>query len=326
MWKKLAALPAPALALLFLLALLRSPAAALEGGRRGLAVCAGSIVPALLPFLVLSGLVGALGLADRLAGVLARPLARLFAAPGCVAAPFLLGLCGGYPVGAASLAGLVRDGALTPEEAGRALPFCNNTGPAFLLGAVGLGVFGSGAAGGLLWGSHALAAVLLGLLGSVGHSRNTSVRPSASPAPRPLSAALPESVRGAVTAALNISGFVVFFSVLTALAEDAGLLLKAAGVLSVGLGLELHAARALLIGLLELGGAVAAMQGLAPTPGNLALAAFLLGFGSLSVHGQTLAALEGTDIKASRHFAGRLVHGLLSAGAVYCAAGWMGFG
>ena len=50
MWKKLAALPAPALALLFLLGLLRSPAAALEGARRGLAVCAGSIVPFSLPW------------------------------------------------------------------------------------------------------------------------------------------------------------------------------------------------------------------------------------------------------------------------------------
>ena len=320
MLKQFAALPAPALALLFLLALLRQPQAALEGARLGLAVCGERILPALLPFLVLSGLVGALGLADGLAGLLARPLARLFAAPGCVAAPFLLGLCGGYPVGAASLAGLVRDGALTAEEAGRLLPVCNNTGPAFLLGAVGLGVFGSGAAGVLLYAAHALAALTLGLLVSVGRPRRVHTRPAAPRAPRPLSAALPESVRGAVTAGLNISGFVVFFSVLTALAEAAGLLPQAAGFLSARLGLELHAARALLTGLLELGGGVAALQGLAPTPGNLALAAFLLGFGSLSVHCQTLAALEGTDIKTSRHFAGRLVHGLLSAGIVYCAA------
>lgn len=320
MIKKFAALPAPALALLFLLALLRRPEAALEGARRGLAVCGESIVPALLPFLVLSGLVGALGLADRLAGVLSQPLARLFAAPGCVAAPFLLGLCGGYPVGAASLAGLARDGALTPEEAGRLLPACNNTGPAFLLGAVGLGVFGSGAAGALLYAAHALAALALGLLGSIGRPRILPARLTASPAPRPLSAALPESVRGAVTAALNISGFVVFFSVLTALAEASGLLPQAAGALSARFGLELHAARALLTGLLELGGGVAALQGLAPSPGNLALAAFLLGFGSLSVHCQTLAALEGTEIKTSRHFAGRLIHGILSAGMVYCAA------
>lgn len=320
MLKKLAALPAPALALLFLLALLRSPRAALEGARQGLAVCGARIIPALLPFLVLSGLVGALGLADGLAGALSRPLARLFAAPGCVAAPFLLGLCGGYPVGAASLAGLVRDGALTAEEAGRLLPVCNNTGPAFLLGAVGLGVFGSGAAGALLYAAHALAALILGLLGSIGKSRRVQEPLTAPPAPRPLSTALPESVRGAVTAALNISGFVVFFSVLTALAEAAGLLPQTAGALSARFGLELHAARALLTGLLELGGGVAAMDGLAPTPGNLALAAFLLGFGSLSVHCQTLAALEGTDIKTSRHFAGRLIHGVLSAGMVFFAA------
>lgn len=304
--------------LLLFLALLLHPSAALEGARRGLRVCGESVVPSLLPFLTLSGLLNGLGLAEALAGRLSRWTVRLFAAPGCAAGPFLLGLTGGYPVGAAALAALVREGALDPEEAGRLLPVCNNTGPAFLVGAAGLGVFGSGRIGALLYLSHVLSAIGTGLLLSIGKPRTA---PSSAPAPIPsrsLGVLLPEAVKSAVRAALNITGFVVFFSVLTALLEQTGLLTAWAGALSLRLGLELRAARALFIGLLELGGGVAALGGVSPTPVNLAICSFVLGFGSLSVHGQTLAVLEGTGIKkTSRLVAGRLLHAALSAAITY---------
>lgn len=85
------------------------------------------------------------------------------------------------------------------------------------------------------------------------------------------------------------------------------------GTLSARLGLELHFARALCTGVLELGTGIGAMQGLTPTPGNLALAAFLIGWGGVSVHCQTAAVIAGTDIKSARHTAGRLLHGVISA-------------
>ena len=59
------------------------------------------------------------------------------------------------------------------------------------------------------------------------------------------------------------------------------------------------------------------MHGLPPTARNLALAAFLLGFGGLSVHCQTLAVLAGTNIKCARHFAGRMIAGALAALMAY---------
>lgn len=55
------------------------------------------------------------------------------------------------------------------------------------------------------------------------------------------------------------------------------------------------------------------MSGLSPTPLNLALASFILGFGGLSVHCQTISVLEGTNMKCARHFTGRILHGALSA-------------
>ena len=53
--------------------------------------------------------------------------------------PDLLGVTGGYPLGADAVARLRRSGALTREQAERALAFCNNSGPAFLVGAAGVG-------------------------------------------------------------------------------------------------------------------------------------------------------------------------------------------
>ena len=306
--KKSAFLLSLMLVLLTFAMLLYAPAEAVAGAKRGLAVCAGVIVPSLLPFLILSGLLTGLGLPRLLARPLGPLFGKLFGVSGAAAAPFLLGLTGGYPVGAASAVELVRRGEIDAEEGGCILPFINNTGPAFIIGAAGSGIFGSAALGLMLYLSHILAAVAVGLLFSLGKRRREERKAETDFVFRSLAEILPESVKSAVTATLNICGFVVFFSVLTAMLDRVG------GAIAVRTGLELRFCRALLAGILELGSGVSAMSGLTATPLNLALASFVLGFGSLSVHCQTLAAVSGTDIKTARHFAGRLLHGLLSAG------------
>lgn len=294
-------------------ALICAPAEALAGAKRGLEVCAGVIVPALLPFLIVSALLTGLGLPQLLAKAAGPLFTKLFGVSGVAAAPFLLGLTGGYPVGAAATAELCRRGELGGEEGSRILPFCNNTGPAFILGAAGTGVFSSGRAGVLLYLSHILTAVAVGVLMSIGRPRGTVRAAEQTIEVRSLVHLLPESVKGAVVSTLNICGYVVFFSVITGLLDALGVFGSAAAYLAARLGLELRFTRALLTGFLELGSGVSAMRGLSLTPLNLALASFVLGFGGLSVHCQTLAAVDGTGIRAARHFAGRLLHGAVSA-------------
>ena len=297
----------PPLALLALL--LWMPADAAAGARNGLSVCAGVIVPSLFPFLILSGLLRAQGLPDMLARRLGPLLARL-GLPSVAAVPFFLGLCGGYPVGADAVASLVRDGVLSPEEGARLLPVCNNTGPGFIIGVAGSAVFGSARVGALLYVCHIIASVSLALL-----ARKRAVSPEKRPVsqpPRGISA-FPECVSSAVGATLNICGCVVFFSVLTALVKRSGLFDFLAAIIARRFHLELRLTAALLTGLLELSSGVAALRGMTASPQALALAAFLLGFGGLSVHVQTLQTVSGTKIRCARHFAGRIIHGLLSA-------------
>jgi len=290
------------------------PGEAAAGAKAGIGVCGGVIIPGLLPFLILSRLLSAMEVPTRAAEKVAPLFRRLGISP-AAAAPLLLGLMGGYPLGAAVLGDMVRSGSLSPREAERLLPCCNNTGPAFLVGAVGGAVFGSVRVGLLLYASHILAALILLLL--FGRAPAAQTPPKTALRPQMLAAALPEAIRSAAAAVISISAFVIFFSVLTALLRGIGLLSALSLWLVRCCGAEPRFAAALFTGLLEIGSGIGAMAGLAPKGRNLALASFLMGFGGISVHCQTLSVLADTDVKCARHFVGRILHGGISAGVSF---------
>ena len=116
--------------------LLARSAEAAQAVRDGLALCTGSVIPALFPFLAVSGLLTAL---DAGASPALGPLARLLGCSRAGARAFLLGLTGSYPVGARTVAQLYRRGGISRREACRLLLFSNNCGPAFILVVAGLG-------------------------------------------------------------------------------------------------------------------------------------------------------------------------------------------
>ena len=136
---------------------------AADAVREGIDLCLRAVIPSLFPFFAVSSLLVSLGAADGAGRVLARPFRRLFRCGGAGCAALLLGLIGGYPVGARTAAALVRQGALTPQEGGRLLTFCNNAGPAFAVGVAGVTVFSSGRIGVYLYLIHVTAALAAGL-------------------------------------------------------------------------------------------------------------------------------------------------------------------
>ena len=289
-------LPLVLTAAAFLALVVLAPRAA-EGARQGLSVCAAALVPSLFPFFTLSNLLSALGLADLLSGKAGRVAERLFRISGCGAQAFLLGITGGYPLGAHTVAELRRKELVSRDEADRLLAFCNNSGPAFILGAAG-GVFRSPKAGLFLYLTHVLAAACTGLAFRGKGADAAPVRRRTDP-PRRFAEAFPAAVRGALTSTLAVCGYVVLFSALL------GCIPALAALPPIP--------KALLTGFAELGSGVAALRGLPVSPSSLAAAAFLLGWGGLSVHAQTLAAVAGTDIACARHLMGRALCGCIAA-------------
>ena len=288
------------------------PAEAAGYAYDGLKLCAEMLIPSLLPFFVVSGLLRAWGLPGILGRLLEPLTARLWGVDGACVSAFLLGILGGYPLGAATIGQLRADGAISREEGERALAFCSNTGPAFLIGAAGTGVFHSRSAGLLLCGAHVLAAVLVGML-LAGRTRIATPRERSYIAAASVSKALPEAVEQAAHALLTVSAFVVLFSVAAGLLEHIGYLPALAGRLAARTGLELTAARAFFTGLLEIGSGLGAMRSLAPTGVNLALCEFIVSFGGLAVWAQTLGVLAGSDLTGRYYLPGKLLQGVLAA-------------
>lgn len=284
-----------------MLLLLLDSAAAGEAVRRGLALCARSVVPALFPYFVVSGLFISMGFAGETGRRLAPVTARLFGVGGAGASAFFLGLLGGYPVGGRTVGQLYRSGELERTEAEHLLSFCNNAGPSFILGVVGLGCFQSLWVGALLYVIHALSAVMVGILL---RGRGGAVRrqPSLSSQPphKGFLPALLRSVEDSAGAMLRLCGFVVFALVLQALVTEL-----------TGLS---HPA---VMGFIELTGGVTR---LGSGKRDFIWAAALLGWGGLSVHGQTAAVLSDTDLKLGRYLAGKTLQAALSAALAYFTA------
>lgn len=132
---------------------------ALHGAQNGITLCITTLIPSLFPFFLLSIL-----LTGALSGqniAILRPIADLCKIPKGAESLLAVGLLGGYPVGAQSVATLHRHGCLSDNQASRMIAICNHAGPAFIFGVLG-GVFSQWYAPWLLWAIHMISAVAVG--------------------------------------------------------------------------------------------------------------------------------------------------------------------
>lgn len=269
-----------------------------QGVREGLRLCGELLIPSLFPFSVLANTGIRMDLAGKLEKGLRLPVSTV---------PWVLGLLGGFPLGAQSLAALYSRGAIGRQEAIRASRWCNNAGAAFLMGAVG-GVLGDARLGLALFGIQILSSLCLILLFSPGkggavRSRRRSLQGADAPA-----SALAGALGDSALAMLRLCGSVCFFL---------GLWRALEALLPVEAWPPVL--RVLLQGSMELSAGTAALGTL---PGNAAfvLAAGLCGWGGLCVHLQAADALCGAGLPLGPYLSGKLCQGLLSCLLALCLA------
>ena len=259
-----------------------------------LSLCARSVIPSLFPFLVISSLLLAMGFGDLTASVLSGLMEPLFRIGGPGSAALVLGLLGGYPIGAKTAWELYQSHALSRQEAERLLTFCNNCSPVFLISVLGSGIFGSVRAGVWLLLIHVGSALLVGLLfrGTSSACSQDMSRSCTFQAISPVQAFV-SAVDGALRSVLSVCAFVTFFYVLSRPLSSLG-----------------SPAGALLVGMTEL---FSLTPLLTPDRFGFILAAGAAGWGGLSVLCQTAAALEGSGLRLRYYLAGKALQGLFSA-------------
>ena len=307
--------------LLMLLGLITKPELAVSAAREGVELCTQVILPSLFPFFVLSSLVVELGLTEGPGRLLGHVMGPMFHLPGDCAGAFLLGIVGGYPVGARTAIALYQSGRCSRDETERMLSFCNNSGPAFILGVVGAGIFRNSRAGLWLYAAHVAASLMVGLCfrrwGRWEGTKSPPVSPQRSSPD--LLTAFPGAVRTAFQGTLNICGFVIFFTVLIRLLFAVGVITGASRLLCLFPGfLSRQEAQSLLTGMIELTSGVWSLRDMAGAMGErLCLAAFMLGWAGMSVHCQVLSFIGQSGLSTRTYFLGKLLHGLLSSGIIW---------
>lgn len=297
--KKITSAAAFLLLVLFAAVFLSSPARFGQSVLNGLMLWLTAIVPTALPLLVVLSLMvrspAFLSLTRRLS-----PFAeKLFRIPGAGAGAMLLSLLSGYPAGARTVAELASEGRIQKGDVFDTACLASTSGPAFCLGAAAA-MFGSPAAGMVLFGSHLLA------VWSAGFLLPRLTRHKANPAPPPLPKArepFSALLFSAVQAVLSVGALIALFFCLKEM------LFSILPPLS-GYG------EGILSGLLEVTAGVSALANL-KTPLSLALAAAEVSFGGLCVNAQQLSFLAGTGVKMLPFLLVKCAHGLLAFAFCY---------
>ena len=296
----------------------------LTATKNGLALWATCVVPALFPFFVVTNALTQTKVVSFVGRLLDKFMRPFFNVPGVGGFAFIMGLISGYPVGAKIVSDFRENGLVTKDEGERMLAFTNNSGPLFIIGTVGILLFGNSTIGILLFITHLLSSITVGFILGIcsrvyktsskklplSNSKQEKVTSSLSN----LGTILGNSIYSAISTVLLIGGFVVLFSVILSILNRLNIISIFSNLLSY-LSIPYDFSRALISGIIELtnGVNIASSIHTKAISSNIILCAFLLGFGGFSVLLQVLSIISKFGLSIKTYFLGKLLQGLFAA-------------
>lgn len=151
------------LIIFFLACMIIQPARFISQSLNGLNAWALNVLPSVLPFMFFTRVLSTLDFLPKLTRPFSRVTKTLFNTPPISIYAFLMAILSGYPVGSKLVADLYLQGKISKQDAFKMSSFCSTSGPMFIVGAVGVGMFHSAKIGYILFISHILGAILNGI-------------------------------------------------------------------------------------------------------------------------------------------------------------------
>ncbi|MBQ7344264.1 MAG: hypothetical protein IJW53_05855 [Clostridia bacterium] len=270
---------------------------AAEYVKEGLNLAVKCVIPSSFPFMIISDMYVAYGRPENIR-ILRRLFSALFGLSPIGIAPFICGNVGGFPIGAKMVSELYTLGALSKNEAERLLPLCNNPSCAFIIGGVGLGIYGDVRVGFLLLGAVYISTATCGII-----TRNNSDKNDFTDNNIRQSYNFVESVKRAGTSSIGIISFISIFSVLSGITKN---------------HIKNLPMCCLIFSVLEVTNATKTFSQLSNFSPCLALSlsAFALGFGGICVGMQSSVFTSPSGLSMKKYYVIKLLEGALSSALV----------
>jgi sporulation integral membrane protein YlbJ len=323
-----------------ILCLFAFPHAGLQAALRGVSIWWDVLFPALFPFFVISEIMLGFGIVHFF-GTLLDPMMRpVFRIPGIGGFVVAMGFAAGYPVGAKLTAQLWSQKLVNREEGERLVAFTTSSDPIFLIGAVSIGFFHDASLAIILAVAHYGGSLMIGLMMRF-HGRKSPPTQQKSASQgwiwkrafdsmhharladgRSIGTLLSQSILQSLNLIFVVGGLVVFFSVVLEVLTEAKVMNAMYLLIDYLLrftGLPPQLSQAVMNGLFEVTiGAKAA--GNAPAElalsSKVAIGAFILSWGGMSVHAQIVSLLSHTNLRYMPFLISRFIHALFSAAIV----------
>lgn len=149
--------------LFVLFCMIISPLKFISQALSGISAWGLNVLPSVLPFMFFTKLLSTLDCMPLLTKPFLGLSNKFFKTPPISIYAFSMAILSGYPVGAKIVADLYLQRKISQEEAFKMTAFCSTSGPMFIVGAVGIGMFGNSKIGYILFLSHLIGAILNGV-------------------------------------------------------------------------------------------------------------------------------------------------------------------
>ena len=274
----------------------------------GVRIWATSVLPALLPFFILTKLLSYSDFLGTLSKSLTPVTQKLYGVGGLSGYIYLMSIISGYPVGAKLTSDLYKSGNISKSEAHTITSFASTSGPLFIIGTVATNMFGNVSIGIIILISHIFGAMLNGLL-----YRNkkdiTHIQSFNSSKPQNI---LNETMSSSIMSIMAVGGFIALFYMLLSILNTLKIFSPICNLLEI-IGVDSSISTSIICGIIEVtsGAIMLGQTGLSFKMLTI-LGTILISFGGLSIHAQAFTYLKDFDMSYKKFFLIKLTHAIIS--------------
>ena len=225
-----------------------------------------------------------------------------------------MSILSGYPIGSKIISDLYSKGAISQKDAQKMSIFCTTSGPIFIIGSIGVGMFENYKVGLILYFSHIFSSIILGITYNLLTKEKSTKSIQSIINVEKKSNIFSNCIVETINSIFIVGAYITIFYLISELLINLKIISLLTNILSLvfnPIGISNTECKGFLFGLIEVTrGCKTLSQSMSFL--SISLSCGLISFSGISIILQSMAFLKNTQIKMHKFIFSKLVHMILS--------------